>query len=81
MVFRGCASHQWPLIAPSTESERQSQGVFTLKIMGLSHPMNGVHIKKLYEELGHWHAKRERVLTKLQTVIHPTHDVVAPALQ
>ena len=80
-VFRGCASHQRPLIALSTESERQSQGVFTLKIMGSGHPVNGVHVKKLHEELGRWHAEHERVLTELQTIIRPTHDVVASALQ
>ena len=81
MDFRGRASHRRPLIASSTESERQSQGAFTLKIMGSGHPVNGVHVEKLHKELGRWHAEREHVLTELQTIIRPTHNVVAPALQ
>ena len=80
-VFRGRASHRRPLIVLSTESESQSQRAFTLKIMGSGHPVNGVHVEKLREELGRWRAERERVLTELQTVIRPTHDVVAPALK
>ena len=81
-VFSGpSASHRRPLIAPSTESESQSQRAFTLKIMGSGHPVNGVRVEKLHEELGRWRAERERVLAELQTVIRPTHDVVAPALQ
>lgn len=37
--------------------------------MGSGHPVDGVRVEKLREELGRWRAERERVLTELQLQI------------
>jgi hypothetical protein len=48
------------------KSQSQSQGPFTLMIVGSGHPVNEVRVEKLREELHRWRTERERVLTKLQ---------------
>jgi hypothetical protein len=55
--------------AEHRESQSKSQRAFTLRIMGSGHPVDGVRVEKLREELGRWRAERERVLTELQLQI------------
>jgi len=50
------------------QRESQSQGAFALKIVGSGHPVNGVRVEKLREELDRWRTERERVLTELEAV-------------
>jgi hypothetical protein len=61
--------------AEHRESESQSQRAFTLRIVGSGHPVNGVRVEKLREELGRWRTERERVLTELQTNVKAKEGV------
>ena len=48
------------------KNQSQLQRTFTLKIVGSGHPVNGVRVEKLREELDRWRTERERVLANLR---------------